>query len=127
MSKLKDLCRTRWVQRIDALCTFQSLLPSIALCMENIGSEGPSCWSSDSITDARSLQLAISNIEFISALVITNFCLKYLYSLTCSLQAESKDIVKAVNEIEHVKAALQSVRDDIDTYHIKWWRKFVTN
>ena len=57
--KLKDLCRTRWVQRIDTLSTFQSLLPSIVLCMETICSEGPTLWSSDSITDARSLQLAI--------------------------------------------------------------------
>ena len=71
-SKLKDLCCTRWVQRIDALYTFQSLLPSIFLCVETICSEGPSLWSSDSITDARSLQLAVSTTDFISALVITN-------------------------------------------------------
>ena len=120
-SKLKDLCRTRWVQRIDALYTFQSLLPSIFLCMETICSEGPSLWSSDSITDARSLQLAVSTTDFISALVITNFCLNYLHSLTCSLQAERKDIVDAVNEIDHVKAALQSVRKDMDIHHKKWF------
>ena len=40
VTKLKDLCRTRWVQRIDALQTFQSLHPSIVACMEEIFSEG---------------------------------------------------------------------------------------
>ena len=32
VSKLKDLCRTRWVQRIDVFIIFQSLHPSIAAC-----------------------------------------------------------------------------------------------
>ena len=43
-SKLKDLCRTRWVQRIDALNNFQSLHPSLVLvaCVETICTEGRS-------------------------------------------------------------------------------------
>ena len=40
--KLKDLCRTRWIQRIDALQIFQSLHISIVSCMEEICSDGPS-------------------------------------------------------------------------------------
>lgn len=37
--------------------------------------------------------------------------------LTHSLQAEAKDIVQAVSEINHVKATLLDVRDNINKYH----------
>ena len=102
--KLKDLCRTRWIERIDALQRFQQLLPSVVACMESIASEGLRAWSSDSVTDATTLLLALSTTEFISALVIITACLKHLLGLTRSLQAEAKDIVQAVSEINSVKA-----------------------
>ena len=93
--KLKDLCRTRWVQRIDAIEVFRSLHQSVVACMESISNDGPSSWSPDSLTDARSLQLAITTTDFLCALVITNCCLKYLQALTSNLQAETKDIIAA--------------------------------
>lgn len=49
--------------------------------------------------------------------MITNACLKHLYALTCSLQAEAKDIVEAVAEIKTVRAVLQDIRDNIDSKH----------
>ena len=84
--KLKDMCRIRWLQRIDA----------------------------------RGL-LAITTTDFVSTLVITNSCLKYLKALTASLQAEAKDIVAAVSEIDTVTATVQNVRDNIDTHHSQWF------
>ena len=119
--KLKDLCRTRWIQRIDALQIFQSLHVSVVSCMDGICSDGPRLWSSDSLTDARSLQLALSTTDFISSLVITNSCLKYLQALTTNLQAEAKDIVEAVQEISSVKAALHNARSNIDVHHNRWF------
>lgn len=53
VQKLKDLCRTRWIQRIDALDRFQVLHPSIVQCMESISDEGSRLWSADSITDSK--------------------------------------------------------------------------
>ena len=122
ITKLKDLCRTRWIQRIDSLQVFQSLHISVVSCMEEICSEGPRLWSSDSLTDGRSLQLALTTTDFISSLVITNSCLKYLQALTTNLQAEAKDIVEAVQEISSVKAALDSVRSNIDDHHNRWFQ-----
>ena len=123
ITKVKDLCRTRWIQRIDALLIFQSLHISIVGCMEEICSEGPKLWSSDSLTDATSLQLAITTTDFISSLVITNACLKYIQALTTNLQAEAKDIVEAVKDIGSVKAALNNVRSNIDEHHNSWFQK----
>ncbi len=121
--KLKDLCRTRWIQRIDALDKFQALHPSIVVCMENITDDGSRLWSSDSLTDARTLLLAITTTGFLSALVVTNGCMQYLLGLTCSLQAEAKDIVQAVAEINHVLTTLQDVRKNVAVHHSKWFAK----
>ena len=68
-----------------------------------------------------SLELAMTTTDFFCAVVITNSCLKYLQALTSSLQAEAKDIVTAVNEIDTVTTTLQSVRDNIGTHHSQWF------
>ena len=119
--KLKDMCRTRWLQRIDAADIFMRLYLSVVECLENICNDGARLWSQDSLTDARGLLLAITTTDFVSALVITNACLKYLKALTASLQAEAKDIVTAVSEIDTVTATVQDVRDNIDTHHAQWF------
>lgn len=75
----------------------------------------------DSLTGVRSLQLAITTTVFTCTLFITNSWLKYLQALTSNLQAEAKDIIEAVKEINSVKAALQNARDKIDTYHHQWF------
>lgn len=121
--KLKDLCQTQWIERIDALQRFQQLLPSVVTCMKNISSEGLREWSSDSVTDSTTLLLAVSTTKFISALVIITACMQHLLGLTRSLQAEAKDIVQAVSEINAVKATLQDVRNNVDEHHGKWFAK----
>ena len=119
--KLKDMCRTRWIQRIDAVNVFQNLFPSIIECLENISNEGTSKWSRDSVTDARGLRLAITTTDFVCALIITSACLNHLHALTVSLQSEAKDIISAVGEINTVIDTIQDVRDKVDTYHAKWF------
>ena len=89
--------------------------------MESICDDCPRSWTPDALIDARSLLLAISTTDFLSALVITNCCLKYLQALTSNLQAETKDIVAAVGEINTVISTLQDVRENIDTYHSHWF------
>ena len=90
--------------------------------MHGDNSDGQSHWSADSVTDARGIQLAITTTDFVSALVITNSCLKYLQALTSNLQAEARDVVKSVKEISSVKAALQDVRN-ISAHHSQWYKK----
>ena len=124
--KLKDLCRTRWVQRIDALNVFRSLLLPVVACFQSIFSEGPSLWSSDSVTDAKSLELALCNSEFLCSMILTNNCLNYLQGLTSGLQAEGKDLLCAVKEIDTVIATLQEVRTNCSKYHQIWFEKVVS-
>lgn len=119
--KLKDLCRTRWVERIDATDRFSDLHPFIVSCFESIASEGSAKWMPDFLTDANTLPLAISTTDFISALVIANKYLKYLLGLTHSLQAEAKDIVQAVSEIDNLMSVLFDVCENVETHHSTWF------
>ena len=94
---------------------------SVVACMETISAEGTTNWTPDSVADASTLLLAITTTEFISALVMTTECLQYLLGLTRTLQAEAKDLVQAVSEINDVKATLQDVRNNIDKFHDEWF------
>ncbi len=93
--KLKDMCHTRWVQRIAAADTFQCLLTSVVDCLEKMCDDGSSLWSSDSLADTQSLQLAMCFhyygtlvYNFISTgLGLKCAILKYIQALTTSLQA----------------------------------------
>ena len=119
--KLKDVCRTRWIERIDALDRVKKLHSSIVACFERISFEGSRMWSPESVTDASTLLLAITTTDFISALIITHGCLQYLRGLTTSLQAEAKDIVQAVSEINTLTSSLKQVRESVDSYHNRWF------
>ena len=121
VQKLKDLCRTRWIERIDALDRITKLHPSIVACFESISSEGSSMWTNESLIDASTLLLAITSTDFISALIITHECIQYLSGLTTSLQMEAKDIVHAVSEINTLTSSLHQVRASVDSYHSKWF------
>lgn len=92
------------------------LHPSIVSCFESISFEGSTLWSSDSLTDASTLLLAITTTNFISALIITNKCLNFLLALTKSLQAEAKDIVHAVKGGNNLKQVITDVREKVDVY-----------
>ena len=121
--KLKDLCRTKWIERIDALERFKDLHPSIVSCFESISSEGSTSCTPDALTDASTLLLAITTTSFASALVITNKCLNYLLALTKSLQAETKDVVAAVTEVDDLRFVIADVRKNVDVNHSRWFAK----
>ena len=122
-TKLGDLCRTRWVQRLDALEVFETLHPSVVACMERICEDGAKKWSADSLTDAKGLLLSMTTTDFICALVITNRCMGYLRGLTYSLQAEAKDVVEAVADVDSVVNALDDVRKNVESYHKDWYEE----
>ncbi len=99
---------------------FEDLLPSIVSCFESISAEG---WSADSLTDASTFILATTTTELISALVITSNSLSSLRPLTKSLQAESKDIVEAVQEIETLKTEIKTKRENMDSVHSECFKE----
>ena len=113
-SKLKSLCRTRWLQRIDALQIFVDLFDSIINSFDQV-TNNPSNWSRDSLVDATSLSKAMLNFDFIVTLHLVERYMSYTESLTKSLQASALNIIQAVKHIGTVKQVLKGARSNIDT------------
>lgn len=115
-SKLLPLCRTRWVERLDALEVVldlaQAVTDAFSEMVENVNKQ----WNRDTVTQASAL-LKRFDFEFIINLVVTQKVLAYTSSITTRLQTRGFDIVKAYDEIHLVITTLEKMRNKVDEFH----------
>ena len=120
--KLKDLCRTRWIQRHEAYETFFELLPSFVKVLETIvygsGEEGSLDWSwdADTKTKANGLLHAICSFEFIVTILCVLKILTVIKPISIKLQKKTNDIVQAYSMVREVLQELQAIREEADTH-----------
>ena len=69
--KLKEMCRTRWVERHEAFQIFSDLFLPTVSCLETITNASTADWDRESQSDAQSLPLSTLRFSFIVALVAT--------------------------------------------------------
>jgi len=112
-SKFKSLCKTRWMQRIEAFHTFMDLFDYVVQAFDHVVSNHTE-WSRDAVTDAKSLCKAILDFEFIVTLYTVERYLSYTEGLTRSLQGRAIDIIAAINHIDVLKQVLTDAQSDID-------------
>ena len=67
--KVKLLCKTRWLQRIDAFHVFMDMFDSIVQCFDSITND-QSGWFRDALVDAIALSKCLLDFEFIIALIV---------------------------------------------------------
>ena len=117
---LINVCRTRWVARIDGMDRIVELLLPVVSTLEDISlnrdSFGNQEWNHTSRDDAQALVNAI-NFSFIITLVVVKHILDLSRPLTVKLQRKEIDLVKATDEIERLKSALIDIQDHIDERH----------
>ena len=118
VKKLQSMCKTRWVQRHDALNIFVELHEAIANSLEDI-STNRNDWNAASVMDARSFLAAITDFHFIASLQITRDILAYVHPISISLQSNTQDVMKAMTEVQNVIQALQEQRDNVDDFHTR--------
>ena len=116
--KLVNLCKTRWVARIEAYESFSDLLSAVVSTMECISTGAG--WNAESSQKAASLLTAITQCEFLMAFVVVKNGLGYLKGLTVSLQSHLQDICNVYAEVITVKHVLLQIRSDIEVQHKKW-------
>ena len=121
--KLKELCRTRWVERHEAFEVFSDLFLPTFCCLEAIVYSPPSDWNRETRSDAQSLLLAMSQFPFIVALVLAQKVLAYTNGLSVKLQGRYFDVVRAHDDIELVKATLKGVRSRVDDFHTNMYQQ----
>ncbi|ORU94881.1 MAG: hypothetical protein A6F71_09870 [Cycloclasticus sp. symbiont of Poecilosclerida sp. M] len=124
-SKLKDLCRTHWVERIDSYLVFYDLYPAIVKAMESISecsSEyGEWSWDSKSITKANGYIHQLASSEFIVTFLTTMRILSSLRCLTINLQKKVNDILAAYDHVSDVQMEFELLRVNCEEEFHSWF------
>ena len=121
--KLKDLCRTRWVERHDAFEAFTELYEAVVSCMEEITESSATAWNQETISGAQSHLRAIVEFRFILTLVVTKNVLAYTKGLSVKLQGRWQDIIRAHDNIKSVRQSLEDARKNVDLFHSTWFQE----
>ena len=114
-TKLKSLCRTRWVERHDAFEVFLDLLRPIAEALEEFALQPNT--RTPGAADASSLCNCVADFQFIITLVVVHRCLAHIQGLSKSLQSRSHDVGRALHQVDVVRACLQESRQNVDDFH----------
>jgi len=116
--KLKDACRTRWIQRIDSYVVFLELLPSVHIALQAISDPeqfeylGTNWnWDSETITKANGFLYQLESSLFLITFEILLEVLSSLRGLTMKLQMQSVDVLYAHKEVKNVITSLGKMRE----------------
>ena len=121
--RVKPLCRTRWVERHDALEVFVDLYPVIVQALDDIArGEDFVTWNRDTVNDANGLLSAIERFSFLLTLIVVFSVLSYIKGLTLLLQQSSLDIVQGIQLVQEVQEQLKELREQIDDWHKIWFQ-----
>ena len=133
-SKIRDLCRTRWVERHEAYETFALLLPSIVKTFEVIldeqqhqqySLETPWNWDRETVQKANSCYHTCCSFQFLVSLIVGMKTLAVIKPVSIKLQKKSNDIVKAYNMIAETEKELRQMRNNADTVFKTWYENAV--
>ena len=128
--KLKDLCRTRWVQRIDSYTVFYDLYSAITKTMELISTcssqYGDWSWDTDSLTKARGFLHQLVSFEFLVSFTVTMRILSILRFLTVNLQKKSNDILAAYEYVSEAHLDLELLKVNCKEELHQWFSEMKT-
>lgn len=112
--KLLNVCRTRWVARIDGLKIFRSCYLAILKALKEIkkNSKEPSVRQR-----IDGMVVAMKKFKFLVSLILVERCLKCTKPLTLQLQSASLDAGKAREKVSLLFLTINELRSDIDNTH----------
>lgn len=125
-TKLADVCRTRWVERIQGMDTFQELFIPLYRVLEDMADNAEGEYNPSLSSDALSHFRHISTFDFIVVFIITRHVLDATLAVTQLLQGKSLDIMDGIHLINSLKDNMILMRDSVDTYHDSWYQEALT-
>ena len=105
-STVPKFCATRWTARISTLSALLSKYIDVIKALEDSS-------SADARSDAASYIRLLEDSQFLVALVVAQFVLSYLGSVTTSLQSVQCNLVDAYNDVKLARKCIQDSRTDI--------------
>lgn len=118
--KLVEVCKTRWVLRIDGLERFDEMYVPIVEAFNAIHTNVDKRWDSCA-AEAFGLASICTNFDFLMTLMIVRMCLGYTKSATIQLQGAHIDVMKGLREVKTMLRSIQTACDLIDGYHSVWF------
>ena len=131
--KLKDACRTRWIEHIDSYVVFLELLPALHMTLRamifpdqfaQLGTDWK--WDADTLVKANGFIHQIESSTFLVAFKILLEILSYLREVTLKLQLEGIDVLYTYKQIDGVISTLKSLRADSETEFRKIFKEATT-
>ncbi|XP_065642336.1 52 kDa repressor of the inhibitor of the protein kinase-like [Hydra vulgaris] len=115
--KFKDVCRTRWVEKVSGLDTFQELFIPLVFCLEEMSLNVNKSFNHSTSSSASSLLKLITGFNFIVAMCITRNVFDLTLPITRMLQSKSNDIYDGLNLIQALKDVVSSLRNVVNQHH----------
>lgn len=117
--KLKDACRTRWMQHIDSYVVFLELLPAVHMALNAIAYPNSfQClgtdwnWDGETLTKANGFVYQLESSTFLLSFQILLGVLSWCRSLTLKLQMKSIDVMYAYSQVQSVVSTLKKMREE---------------
>lgn len=121
--KLKDVCRTRWVERTDSYTVFLDLHEAVHTTLDamvrpsfytaNLGTGWS--WDGETVTKANGFLFQLQSSTFLVAFHILLQVMQVLKQLTLKFQMQAIDVVYAYKEVHSVLSILISLRQHSTT------------
>ena len=120
--KLKNLCKTRWVERHEALHTFAELYNVIVQTLEHISHGGSEDEKWDA-AKASGLYITCLTFVFRMAFVVCKASLATYYPSVYHCRKTPGMYVTLNSEISTVLKAIQQVRESVDVKNKRWFQE----
>lgn len=118
--ELKEACRNNWTTQNEAFEVAAQILEPLLLCVDSIQDNEEMRWSDEVANAALDISKAITNFEFVMALVVLKNTLALTRAFGTNLRGQAADRHFAASSLEAVLHSLKEVSDNIDVYHEFW-------
>ena len=125
-SKLKDVCRTRWVERIVGLDLFEELFVAIFFTLDERASNLENQCNPSTSSKALSFLTLLSSFKFIVALVITRNIFDLTLPVTELLQERTIDVMDGMHLIKSLIDTGLTIRTNMEWYHSGWYTQVIS-
>ena len=115
-SKLVPLCRTHWVERLNALEVTLELIEAVVDTLVEMSENSDKNWNRDTVTQSYSLLKGI-DFEFLITLVVAQRVLAFTSGITAGLQTRGIDFANVTGQVKLIIRTLQATRSTVDSFH----------
>lgn len=124
-NELKEICRTSWTKRHDAFEVALEVIEALLLCVDSLHDNEDMRWSDQVTHNALEISKALTDFEFIMALLVLKNITVLTQAFGKNLQGEAAEAHLAAVSFKAVTQSLKEVSENIDVYHEFWFDEAV--